>query len=170
MAEGKMNAFSLLLWLLKKDCRKCPRCNYPVTPNNPHCPNCGQPLLWKKKRKKKKKETFWQKIKWKLYLEKLFLEIKLMDLRDSWLKFRHCRKGFHRFKNNYISLTSHRKKRETTIRTDFHECVICGLLIFATDIDKRNWLLIKKQEKGINKKFIEQMLRDMEKKNDKNND
>lgn len=41
-----LGGLAFLGWLFKKDASKCPRCNYPVSNNNSHCPNCGQPLRW----------------------------------------------------------------------------------------------------------------------------
>ena len=39
--------FELLMWLLKKDKYKCPRCNYPifeVSKDSMICTYCGQPM------------------------------------------------------------------------------------------------------------------------------
>lgn len=49
-----LGGFALGAWLLgkmlgDKEYYKCPRCNHPVDNTMSHCPNCGQPLLWRKK-------------------------------------------------------------------------------------------------------------------------
>jgi len=41
-----LSGLALLAWLLSRKHGKCPRCSYPVTSRNPHCPNCGQELDW----------------------------------------------------------------------------------------------------------------------------
>ncbi len=50
-----LGGLALGAWLLGKIAKgeneyyKCPRCNYPVNGSMFQCPNCGQPLLWRKK-------------------------------------------------------------------------------------------------------------------------
>ncbi len=41
-----ISGIALLVWLLEKNKKACPRCNYPVTKEMFSCPNCGQPLQW----------------------------------------------------------------------------------------------------------------------------
>ncbi len=43
-----LGGLALLGWLLtRKKKGKCPRCFYPVTEDNHHCPNCGLQLDWR---------------------------------------------------------------------------------------------------------------------------
>lgn len=45
-----LGGIALLAWLFSKDRYRCPRCNNPVSQEQPFCPNCGQPLTWGNKK------------------------------------------------------------------------------------------------------------------------
>jgi rubrerythrin len=45
---GLLGGAALLGWVLKKKRYRCPRCNYPLPDYAIVCPNCGQPLCWRK--------------------------------------------------------------------------------------------------------------------------
>jgi len=109
-------------------------------------------------KRKQKKETLWQKVKWKCFMIKVKFWLWQSDLKHKLNRINHCNKGYHKISLKNEALTKYscdNKKR--AFRTDFYECSECGLLLFASEKDKKNYQRIHKHEAISFRKMMEFM-------------
>lgn len=112
---------------------------------------------------KKKKTTKWEDFKFWILLKKTALYIKWISIKKSFIRRRHCDKGFHLFESDHIHITMRGAgyKSQWSRRTDFLRCRICGLLAFTTKKDKNNYITIKRREQKTMDKAIKLMTKDL---------
>ena len=95
-------------------------------------------------------------IKWKAYMLKLHEQLLISDTITTILKIKHCNKGFHHMKPDYLTVqkSTKNKKYRTIINVKFFECEVCGLKRFHNKKDKDKYeAYFQKKKKEWNKIF-----------------
>ena len=92
-----------------------------------------------------KKITKFQDFKWALFIEKIKFLNWWMYKKENLLRSAFCRREWHYFKRDSIIYTKKSPgKKEVRRETHFIKCLVCGVLYFPTEKDKRNWQFIEK--------------------------
>jgi len=103
-----------------------------------------------------KMTSLYENIKFKLFIWKLQLNLRLSWNKDKYARKRLCRKGYHKLRVGSVSW-GHFNKRMTTVR--YLKCMHCEYIFFTSKREKAKYMNKRKAEKILTAKMFERTMK-----------
>lgn len=109
-----------------------------------------------------------KELNWKCFMIKVRYWLFESFIKRTYNIFKHCRKGYHKFKPDYLHVTKTKnKKTRTIINVKYMQCLNCECLSFFNQKDKEKYIKYQNRKDKFIGKWADLTLKERNGKNKK---